>query len=161
MENQIHTLYIKSENWKLVLHHNDVKCNAIDTYHSKFWSNLFSHQFSCVTYYHSNCLHKNYTDKQMTFKKLETGQEKRCKSDRVLLMSSLCHAQAILPFPPDKITLLLLCRSDHPIYLTHSPEYYNGDDDDHHHQKGYQGYFHIICKSISSLQVFLQIIFFP
>ena len=66
----------------------------------------------------------------MTFKKLETGQEKRCKSDRVLLMSSLCHAQAILPFPPDKITLLLLCRSDHPIYLTHSPEYYNGDDDD-------------------------------
>ena len=66
----------------------------------------------------------------MTFKKLETGQEKRCKSDRVLLMSSLCHAQAILPFPPDKITLLLLCRSDHPIYLTHSPEYYNSDDDD-------------------------------
>ena len=45
-------------------------------------------------------------------------------------MSPLCHAQAILPFPPDKITLLLLCRSDHPIYLTHSPEYYNGDDDD-------------------------------
>ena len=24
------------------------------------------------------------------------------------------------PFPADKITLLLLCRSDHPIYLTHS-----------------------------------------
>ena len=125
-----------------------------------FWFNLFSHLFSFVTYHHSNCLHKNCTGKQMTVKRLETGQKKRCKLDRVLLMSPLCHAQAILPFLPDKITLLLLCRSDHPIYLTHSPEYYNGDDEDHHH-KGYQGYFHIICKSTSSLQVFLQIIFSP
>ena len=73
-------------------------------------------------------------------------------------MPVLCHARAILPFPADKITLLFLCRSEHPIYLARSsiPAYNNqknilpplpGTSPHHHHSCRMWKYYKDITKS--------------